>query len=432
MDCTEQRNRLPRTPGVYLMRDTAGTIIYIGKANNLKARVASYFRTDPSFKTVGIIAALRHIDYVLCASEREALIVERQLINRYQPFYNAMWKDDKSYPYLKITVREDFPRIMLTRRKIDDGNQYFGPFPEVQKMKQLLYWMQKIFKWRPCKLSFDATHLPPLRTVKSCLYFHTNRCPGPCRGAVTAEEYKKSLRFIQLFLKRDYLKLESLWHKEMQEASRGLDFEKAAELRDRISAVRHMDQPVTMREVKNEDLVDSLDMSRCLEQMREELSLPRLPVVIEGFDISLLAGTAAVGSMVLFHNGKQSPDRYRRYKIKTVSGTDDYAMLAEVVTRRYRRLMREKLPLPDLILIDGGKGQLAAAVAALNQLQLSLPVISLAKQQEEIFIPGRAAALLLPRRSPVLRLLQSVRDESHRFALAYHRTLRKRAMHHVN
>lgn len=428
MDWNEQRDRLPTAPGVYLMRDVAGRIIYIGKANNLRQRVASYFRPDPSFKTVGISAALRHIDYVLCASEREALIVERQLINRYKPYYNAMWKDDKSYPYLKLTLGEDFPRIMLTRRKVDDGGQYFGPFPQVRTIKKLLFWLQKLFKLRPCKLVFDADHLPPLAKVKSCLYFHTCRCAGPCRGAVTRDAYRRPLRFIRLFLQRDYARLVTGWEREMREASRGMQYEYAAELRDRIAAVRQMEQPVTMREVKNEDLAASLDVSQRLERMREELSLPRLPVIIEGFDISLLAGTAAVGSMVCFHNGKPDPSRYRRFKIRTVAGTDDFAMLAEVITRRYARLKREKKPLPDLVLVDGGKGQLAAACAALGRLKMDLPIVSLAKREEEVFRPGASEPLLLPRNSPVLQTLQAVRDEAHRFAVAYHHVLRKKTM----
>ena len=326
---------LPDTPGVYIMRDSAAKIIYIGKAKALKKRVASYFKPSPDFKAVGIISSLRHIDFVLCSSEREALVLERQLINKYQPFYNAMWKDDKSYPYIKLTSKEDFPRLILTRKKLRDGSEYFGPFPQVLPIKKLVFWLVRVFKLRPCRIDIRASAMPAGKKVKSCLYLHTAKCLGPCLGKITPDAYKENSKAVSLFLRGRFVELKEAWEKEMREASEKTEFERAAELRDRLSAITQMQEKVTVRELQAEDLELSLQNSDALKELKEALSLPKLPVVIEGFDISNISGTLATGSMVFFRNGRPDKSCYRKYRIKTVAGSDDYAMLQEVVYRRY-------------------------------------------------------------------------------------------------
>ncbi len=419
---------LPETPGVYLMRDARRQIIYIGKAKNLKRRVSSYFRADAEEKAAAIVNALRHIDYLLASSEREALIIERQLINDHQPYFNSMWRDDKSYPCLKLSLKEDFPRLILTRKRLRDGSEYFGPYPQVQHIKHLMRWLQRFFKWRPCKLDFDQASLPPRDKVKSCLYYHTERCAGPCMGRVSREEYHRTMNELRLFLRGRYRRLEETWKKEMREASSRTDYEKAADLRDRLAAIHAMEEKVTVREVTPEDLESSISITRTLERLKTVLGLAKWPIVIEGFDISTISGTQSVGSMVRFHNARPDKSGYRKFRVKTVQGIDDFSMMKEVVYRRYRRLKKEGGPFPDLILIDGGKGQLASALQSLGSLGVKVPVISLAKRNEEIFRPGEPEPVRLPANDPARLLLQAIRDEAHRFAVTFHRARRSRAM----
>jgi excinuclease ABC subunit C len=408
------------------MRDASGKIIYIGKAKNLKKRVSSYFRSNADEKTTAIINTLRHIDFVLAVSEREALILERQLISTCQPYFNVMWLDDKSYPYLKLSLKEDYPRLLLTRSVSSNGSEYYGPYPQVSRIKTLLRWLQKVFKWRPCRLEFDAKTLPPVNKVKSCLYFHTDRCYGPCMGKISPEEYRKVVNELRLFLKGNYRKLRVLWEREMRQASENQQYEKAIDLRDRLLAIGSMSEKVTVRELKPEAFNASIKVSRTLEELKDALGLPRWPVAIEGFDISNISGTESVGSMVRFRNAVPDRAGYRKYKIKTVQGVNDTAMIREVVYRRYKRLRDEKLDFPGLILIDGGKGQLSSAVESLLALKVSIPIISLAKRREEVFFADRPGPLKLPANSPALHLLQRIRDEAHRFALAYHHQRRSR------
>lgn len=436
---------MPSSPGVYLMKDASGKIIYIGKAKDLKKRVASYFRSDVEPKVVAIISSLRHIDYLLASSEREALLIERQLINRLQPYFNSMWRDDKSYPYLKLTVKEDFPRLVLTRKLIKDGSEYFGAYPHVFQIKKLVKWLQRMFKFRPCSLSFTEKELPKEEKVRSCLYYHTQRCAAPCLGKISSKDYKEQIKGLSLFLRGRYRQLEKSWQKEMAEASKHMDYEKAADLRDRLTAIQSMDEKVTVSQIGPEDLPRSLDFTAKLEELKEVLGLSKWPITIEGFDISNISGTESVGSMVRFLNGQPDKNNYRKYKIKTVAGINDFSMIKEVVYRRYRpfdsaqggpkttrvkggHLKDRKIPLPDLVLIDGGKGQLSAALEALNSLRLKLPVVSLAKKEEEIFIPQGKTPIKLPRDSKALQLLQSIRDEAHRFAVSFHHLRRRKGM----
>lgn len=419
---------IPKLPGVYIMRDGIGNIIYIGKAKSLKDRISSYFNSDINSKAAAIITAMRKIDYILCASEREALIVERQLINGVKPHFNAMWKDDKSYPYIKFTAKEDFPRLILTRKKLKDGALYFGPYPQVFYIKKLVRWLTKLFKLRPCRMEIAENSLPDEKKVKSCLYYHTEMCSGPCMGKISSKEYKAKIKDIELFLSGKIKKLEEEWETQMAEFSAEMKYEDAAEARDRLYAVRNMSERVMISEITQNEINESVQRAGSINELKRALGLKRMPAVIEGFDNSNIQGTNAVASMVRFTNAIADKKNYRRFKIKTVIGADDFASMREVVFRRYSGIIRRNESMPDLILIDGGKGQLGAAMSALEELQITVPAVSLAKKNEEIFLPHKDKPLILSRHSAALRLLQSVRDEAHRFAVNYHRKLREKIL----
>jgi excinuclease ABC subunit C len=425
-DHNEKLAQLPKLPGVYIMRSDIGAIIYIGKAKSLRDRISSYFNADIESKSAAIITAMRKIEYILCASEREALLVERQLINNVKPYFNALWRDDKTYPYIKLTMKEDFPRLFFTRKKIDDDNPYFGPFPQIFYIKKLIRLLTRLFKIRPCKLEFDFQNLPPLKKVKSCIYAHTNMCCAPCLGAVSPAQYKETIKDVEDFLNGKFKKLASDWESKMKEYSEQMLYEQAAQMRDRLYAVERMSERVMISQISKEDIEAAVERSGSLDELQKVLHLPKLPAVIEGFDNSNIQGTNAVASMVRFTNALPDKKNYRRFKIKTVVGADDFASMNEVVFRRYSGLLRKNEAMPDLILIDGGKGQLAAAKTALDEMKLQIPIISLAKQNEEIFLPQKDKPLILKRNSKALRLLQSVRDEAHRFAVSYHRLLRNK------
>ncbi len=424
---------LPHLPGVYLMRDHAGAIIYVGKAKDLKKRVASYFTPSkangaPEGRKVQALAPLiRHVDYVATASEREALVLERKLIHRYQPAFNSMWKDDKSYPYVTLTLNEDFPRLYLTRTKRRNGSLYFGPYPNVHSVKKLLHWAwrKKLFPLRPCRFEFDEKHLPPFKKVRSCLYLHTGECPAPCVGKISAKRYRKIADRAQWFFEGRSDKLVLEWEKEMKQSAKKENFEKAAELRDHIQTIRHMQEPVTFRQMAESELQGRIRASRAVQDLMKALDLPKPPERIECFDISHVQGVEKVASLVSFVRGKPYKDGYRKFIIKTVDGIDDFKSMAEVVGRRYERLSNEGKPFPDLILVDGGKGQLSAALKALADKGIKkIPMAALAKEEEEIFLPGRFDSLRLPNDSPALLLLRHVRDEAHRFAVTFHRLRR--------
>lgn len=420
--------QIPKLPGVYIMRDGIGNIIYIGKAKSLKDRLSSYFNADVNSKSAAIITAMRKIDYILCVSEREALLVERQLINKVKPHFNSMWKDDKSYPYIKFSASEDFPRLTFARKRIADGSLYFGPYPQIFYIKKLMRWLTKFFKIRSCRLNFTYLNLPEEKNVKSCIYYHTGMCYGPCMGKISSQDYKDKIKDVELFLSGKFKKLENDWEKQMFDLSRDMRYEEAGETRDRIYAVRSMSERVMITEISQDEINESVQRSSSINELKKVLRLKNSPAVIEGFDNSNIQGTNAVASMVKFQNGIADKKGYRRFKIKTVEGADDFASMHEVVFRRYSSLIRKNEKFPDLILIDGGKGQLGAAVNALYKLQISIPILSLAKKNEEIFLPDRDKALILSRHSEALKLLQSVRDEAHRFAVSYHRHLRRKEL----
>jgi len=395
---------LPTTSGVYLMKDAAGKVIYVGKAVDLRKRVQSYFRKRKTVsKTDFLVEKIRDIDHISTESEAEALILEASLIKKYQPKYNVDLRDDKTYPYIEITG-EEFPRIGVVRpRARKKDSIYYGPYTNPKLIREALNIIRRIFPFRTCDPFPD----------KECLDYHIGLCEAPCAGNQGKRDYAKTIRNVKLILegKKDtlYKKLTA----EMERLSRRKDFERAAKVRDQIRAIGALYSGT-----------GDANYFKAAEQLERALNLQRAPERIETFDISNIMGRQSVGSMVAFFNGKPDKNNYRRFKIKTVEGIDDVQMIAEVVRRRYSRLKKEGRLMPDLVLIDGGKGQLSAAAAQLQELNLEIPLISLAKREEEVFVPGRRNPVILPKDSLGLQLLQRCRDEAHRFAISYHRLLR--------
>lgn len=547
----EQLRQLPASPGVYLMKDAEGNILYIGKGANLHHRVRSYFGAGQKLspKLERMVARVSDFDFFVTTSEQEALILELNLIKRHRPRYNVRLKDDKTFPYLKININEDWPRVYITRRLEENGGRYFGPFASAKSVRQTLKVLKGIFPFRSCRRSITGTDLRP------CLDYHIDHCLGPCIGAVSKEEYAEVIKQVILFLEGKQEMVVQELQSKMKKAAEALDFEKAASLRDQIQAIDRViegqriattvsgeqdviafasdkDQayvqvffirsgkligresfvlqgtrseepeqimtnfikqfyassphippllslqyPVEDRtiienwlqskkgakvhiqvprrgnkkqlvktvaenahqgleQLKVKQLATPAALAVALAEIKGKLLLPRLPSRMEGYDISNIQGTVAVGSMVVFEEGKPKPAHYRRFKIKTVSGANDYAMLQEVVKRRFKRnslksddasTLNAWAIIPDLVLIDGGKGQLNSVLAAMQEVGAgSVATASLAKENEEIFVPRKREPIILPRSSPGLQLLQRLRDEAHRFALGYHRKLHKR------
>ena len=424
-------SHLPDTPGVYLMRDVTGTVLYVGKAKDLRARVGQYFQKNPGdrrWKIPNLVALIRRIDYVAAASEREALLTERQLIYKLQPFFNEMWKDSKTYPYIEIT-REDFPRLFFTRRKLKDGGLYFGPFPKVEPLRKLLGYLSRIkfINLRLCRWNFSLEKPLDERKIKACLYYHTGQCTAPCAGKISRADYQALAARVADFLKGEYKKLRTLFKRKMAAASGALAFEEAAKYRDFLNAFSHMEERVLVSKLEPDFLEKATGRTGSVTALKEALGLAHPPAHIEAFDTSSLFGRQAVGSSVCFINGERNTAHYRHYKIhfkNLPEGSNDFAMIEEIVGRRLAQLAKKGEALPDLLVIDGGPGQLAAAMKAMRAAKVKLPVISLAKRLEEIYSPLRAKPLLLDRANAGLRLLQALRDEAHRFGITYHRKLR--------
>lgn len=526
---TQYKNpdNLPNKPGVYIFKDIHEKILYVGKAKSLKKRVKSYFKDElDSPKTQILMRQFHSLEYIITDTEKEALILESNLIKKYLPRYNIRLKDDKRYPYVKIT-HEDFPRIMITRRVLDDGSYYYGPFTDVTALRRMLKFMKSIFKIRDCK-NMDGP----------CLNSQMHICEAPCDGRISKEDYKKLIDKVNLFFEGKYDEIMAIQKKNMEEAADNHEFEKAAVLRDQISSIkelmerqkiefnRQLEQDViacsldeefasvvifrvrkgkiTGKEeflmsgvegikntppsvlsaflkqyyssiqqvpselilqyhVEDEDLIlewlkeksgndvtikvpeegleyrlvkmvaKNADIARNQEEqvkgalldLKDYLGIPRIPRLIEGFDISNISGKLAVGSMVVFEDGTPKKSRYRRYRVDT-QGPDDYAMMREVLRRRYTKLLDSgEDERPDLIVVDGGRGQLNTGLEVLKSLNLtSIPIIGLAKEFEHIFIPDYPNPIILPSNSRALHLLMRVRDEAHRFAVTYHKTLR--------
>ncbi|MBU2614505.1 MAG: excinuclease ABC subunit UvrC [Elusimicrobia bacterium] len=416
---------MPHAPGVYLMRDYSGKILYVGKAIDLFKRVSSYFnRTNSEPKTAALIANVRVIDYIIADSEKSALILENKLIKKLRPKYNVIWRDDKSYPMICITAQEDFPRLCVARQhqKKDKSAKYFGPFDSAGDIRDLTRYLRGSFNIRPCNYEISEN-----RGLHGCLYFQLGQCPAPCLGKISREDYLKNVQNAQLFLEGRYSRLLSNLKKAMSLSSEKLDYEKSAKYRNNIQSIESMFDKIRFREIKEGDVESNISKSRGLSRLKECLELKKVPVNIEAIDISNIQGKEAVGSLVRFTRGLPDKKNYRKFKIKTVQGVDDYSMMREVVERRYSRLMRNRQMMPDLVLIDGGKGHLDTAKQVFDKLGINnLSLISLAKENEEIHIPGKDKPLILDKDNPALHILQHIRDEAHRFAITYHR--KRRAM----
>ncbi|HKV49742.1 MAG TPA: excinuclease ABC subunit UvrC [Gemmatimonadaceae bacterium] len=527
---------LPDSPGVYLWKDVDGRVLYVGKAKRLRSRVRSYLSADrmESIKTMALMRSAVEVDTIVVPSEAHALILENNLIKEYRPRFNIALRDDKSYPYIKVTVQEPFPRVIVTRRLVDDGGRYFGPYTDVGAMRRALNVVKRLFTVRSC--NYDMPREMPERP---CLDYHIGRCKAPCIFAQTQEEYRAMIDEVVLYLDGRTAEVTRRVRERMDEAAARLDFERAAELRNALRHLEQLEEPTVVVEVEGgdrdvigyardgdeacvvvlriragkllareqqvlenlegesdaavlsaylargylpsgeragellapfefedrelieaslpgtairvpqrgpkRDLIDLAEQNarHLLEEqklasfeaderavdpvyeLQRELGLTTVPRAIVCFDISTAQGTDTVASCVWFENGRPKRAEYRKFKIKTVEGTDDFASMREVVTRYVRRRVEEDKPLPDLVMIDGGKGQLGAARAALESLGLgAMQTVSLAKREEEVFVPGRAESLRLSRRSPGLRLMQRVRDEAHRFAVTYNRKRR--------
>ncbi len=397
----------PDKPGVYLMRDHKLRVLYIGKANSLKKRLLSYLRSGLSAKTLALIQKVARIEFRITADERMALLLESRLIHEFKPQYNISLKDDKSFPWVEISG-EEFPVVRITRKKNNPLSRYLGPYTNAKLLKSVLKVIRLQFPYRSC------SRLPQ----KSCIYHRINLCPGPCLGEVTTAEYRGNIDNIILILKGQVDLLIRKLSKSMQESSQMRDFEAAARKRDQITALSAISSGT-----------DTLIAQNGLDYLGEKLGLRTRPLRIEGFDVSNLSGRQAVGSMVSFYQGRPDKSAYRRYRIKSCLGIDDYKMLAELVRRRYTRLLAENKPLPDLLMIDGGKGHLLTARGELKALNLDIPLISIAKEKENIYVfkQGRAVVVSI-KSAPALNLIRRIRDEAHRFALTYHRLLRKKAL----
>lgn len=531
-------NDLPDKTGVYIMKNSQDRVIYVGKSVSLKKRVKSYFKESPdSVKTEIMMKQFHSLEYIITDTEKEALILEANLIKKYRPPYNVRLKDDKRYPYIKIT-NEQFPRILITRHISSDGSHYFGPFTDAGSVKKTVKFVNSLFKIRDCK-----------RMDGPCLNYQIDLCHAPCNGKISKKEYKKLINKIDLFFQGKYSKVMAGLEEEMNEAAHKQEFEKAAVIRDQMNSIKdimerqnvvftdNLDQDIiagsfdkklayivvfSVREgkiigkedfimaglmfedesgdentprpevlsafikqyysnpryvpgeiimqqsipdqelvkewlqdirggeikitvpqdgvkfklvsmvAKNADVIKNQrkQVKNALLDLKKYLMLPQLPHTIEGFDVSNIAGKSAVGSMVTFQDALPRKGKYRKYSLET-PGPDDYGMMRELLNRRYQRLVDEKEDLPDLILVDGGKGQLGVAVEVLKSLHLeNIPVIGLAKEFEQVFIPQVSQPIMLPRNSDALFLLQRIRDEAHRFAVSYHRKLRSKSLEH--
>jgi excinuclease ABC subunit C len=423
----EQVKLFPTDPGIYLMKDAQGRVIYVGKAKNLRSRASSYFHQSASGdkRICDWIGEVASIEFLAADSEVDALLMEARLVKDIQPKYNKDLKDDKSFPYLQITTGEDFPRVNFTRQPMDRGAKLYGPFPRAKSLRGAIQVLQRIFKFRTCSLEIEEDD-PRWRWFRPCLLASINQCTAPCNLRIDRESYRADIRRLQLFLdgKKDILLKEM--EAEMKEASKALQFEKAARLRDEMKALGSLNLRGNLADHAQPE-VFYVDPRKGLKGLKQILKLDSLPRTIDGVDIAHLGGNEMVGSLVSFVDGLPFKPGYRRYQIKSVSGIDDFAAIREVVTRRIQGLRERDEPFPDIWLIDGGKGQLSSALAAFDSLKVVPPtVIALAKREEEIFIQGRSDPIVLNRRSYALRLLQYVRDEAHRFAQHYHHLLRKK------
>jgi len=421
----------PKTPGVYLMKDGKGRMLYVGKAKDLRSRVSSYFQDSADLmRTRGpdiarMAAMVIDIDFLECETEVDALLQENRLIKDIQPQFNAALKDDKSFPYLEITTGDDFPGVFVTRSPRIKGSKLYGPFTSAGGLRDAVNALQKVFKFRTCELDIRKDD-EKRRFFRPCLLHSINQCTAPCADRISVEDYKRDIDRLKRFLASRRSVVLREMEKEMAMAAAALDFEEAARVRDRIKAIQKLELSGDVDEDVQPE-VFYVDPRKGLERLQKILELEHTPRIIEGIDIANLQGNESVGSLVCFIDGVSFKSGYKRFRIKTVEGQDDYAMIREVVQRRYRHAAEGEEMYPDVILIDGGLGQLHAALEACAEAFIKPPmVISLAKREEEIYTQARQGPMRLPRNDAALRLLQSIRDEAHRFAQHYHHILRRK------
>lgn len=432
---------LPARPGVYLMKDHKGVVVYVGKAASLPDRVSSYFvpSADLGFKKQPMLELVHEFDVLLCEGEWEALLAENRLIKDVRPRFNVRLTDDKTFPYLVVTQREDFPRVLVTRNPtgVDEdgavrpemkGARVFGPFATAGALREAVQLLQRVFKYRTCKLDILEND-PKNAHFRPCLLYTIGQCTAPCAAKIGKDAYREDVdRFVKFLGTKRSAVLKDM-RAEMDAAAAELRFEKAASLRDQIRAIEKLDERASRSDGwQPETEVSFIDPAKGLVSLQKTLGLDEPIRCLEAIDIAHLQGGETVGSKVCFVDGRPLKNQYRRYRIASVDGgNDDYASIREVVSRRYREAGAGHELYPDVILIDGGLGQLHAALAAFDTLDVRPPmVISLAKKEELIYVQAREGPIRLGRDNPGLRLCQSIRDEAHRFAQHYHHVLRRK------
>jgi len=405
----EKLKQVPESPGVYILKDEAGNVLYVGKATCLSRRVSSHFNRALTAKDLLLGSQVRDLEVIPVASPAEALLLENRLIKKYQPRYNTNLKDGKSYPLVKITD-ESFPALCIVREEKTEKDEYYGPFTDVYGLKRLVRFLRRHYPLRSCSPAV-------FRRGRLCTQYHIKRCSGPCAHLISREEYSKLVEGVRAFFSGRYAQFQKGLKRKLQDAIRQLRFEEAQLLKERLQLVDYMVEKFPLR---SEPELESYGYENVLAQLAGVFHLQRIPSVVEGYDISVWGKDLATGSRVTFRGGIPDKKSYRHYRIMNAAIFDDYLMLEEVLLRRFTGSDKDY---PDLILVDGGKGQLSVAEKVLRRLNLRVPVVALAKEREEIYLPGQAKPLSLPLNSPVLQFLQRVRNEAHRFAVQYQKKI---------
>ena len=425
--------RFPRSTGVYLMKDAQGRVLYVGKAKNLRDRVSSYFQPSADLlqsrgpKIVELIEHVAEVSYLESPGEVDAILHEARLIKDIQPPYNSRQTDDKTFPYLEITQREDFPGVYVTRTPRPSGSKLYGPFTRVGDLRRVVQVLQRVFRFRTCNLEIDSSD-DARHFFRPCILYDIKQCSGPCADRISLADYRADIKRLRQFLESKRSVVLSRLTRDMQAASAARNYELAAHLRDELSALESLSDRGSVDEHVQPELFH-LSPSESLDRLGELLDASSPVRIIEGIDIAHIMGQDPVGASVCFIDGRPFKQGYRRYKIREVVGIDDYAMIREVVVRRYHRAGEHEEIFPDLILIDGGLGQLRSAESAFDGMPFGPPCLAaLAKKEELFFLLGRSSPLRLSRSDPALRLLQYIRDESHRFAQHYFNILRQRRL----
>ncbi|MHC4754435.1 MAG: GIY-YIG nuclease family protein [Planctomycetota bacterium] len=441
----EQIKGFPARPGLYFMKDSTGVVLYIGKAKNLRSRISSYFQQSADLissrgpKITEMVNKVQAVDFIETKSEVDAVLQEARLIKDIRPPYNTDLIDDKTFPYLEITSGDDFPGVYITRKPREKGTRLFGPFTGAKDLRAVMNILQKIFKFRTCTLTISKKD-DKRKFFRPCILYSIRQCTAPCADRIEAAEYKKIIKDLVKFLQSKRSVILRQLKKQMAEAAAAMEYEKAGMFRDRIRLIERLDDRGTPDENVQPE-VFTANPAEAIEQLQKILKSTEPIRIIEGIDIAHISGTEAVGSLVKFIDGKPFKNGYRRFRIKTVAGIDDYAMIAEVVKRRYKYALRGEELWPDLILIDGGLGQLNAAEATLKEMLRSesasddsirraktTKIAAIAKREEEIYLQGQTRPLKLRSNNSARKLLQYVRDEAHRFAQHYHHLLRGKKM----